>query len=65
MIIYATQFNKSDGEITAKSVDSNFGTIQQVIDALGDSYGRKTKRTVYYDGVVFSDYPFLLEDVEK
>lgn len=38
MTIYATQYTKSSGEITHKSVDSYFTSIQDVIKTLGDDY---------------------------
>lgn len=61
-IIYVTPFRELDKVATAESISSGFKTLEQVIQALGNEYRKKTKRFVIYgsgdDSVVFSDFRF-------
>lgn len=64
-MIYVTEFNKVELITTSFSVDSFFNCIDDVIDALGHSYDKRTKRLVSYDNVIFSDFPFSLPGNEN
>ena len=60
-MIYATQFNPVTLQCTAKSVDSGFKSIEQV-QSMFEIGKLITRRTFLCNGVVFSDFPFCIDE---
>ncbi len=61
MTVYATEFNPDTLQCTAKSVNSGFTTIKEARLTVG--IGKViTRRMFLCDGVVFSDFPFRVDE---
>lgn len=62
MIIYVTPFLVSTRQCTGLSTDSGFTSIQQAVDAMGDSHFKRTRALLIYgdaeNRVLFSTTKF-------
>lgn len=56
MTIYATPFDDETKQATGQSTDSGFGTLVEVVEAMGGEFLTCSERAVVYPGLMFSDY---------
>lgn len=54
--IYATPFDNDTKLATGNSTDSGFGTLVEVVEAMGGEFLTCSERAVVYPGLMFSDY---------